>query len=655
MNAKKDSSAARSLRSFLIAGIACLALVSLGAGWAVAKSTGWLGQQSHAHARKASSARGSHATLGNRRAVQTFTYRRCRSSRLRHTTCDTTAPDTSISAQPPANTTSADANLAFVSTEPNSTFTCKIDSANWSSCGSPKIYSGLKTGSHTFLVRATDSSGNVDTTPASSAWSVQSVAPPPPADTTAPDTSISAQPPASTTSTDASFSFSSTEAGSTLACKLDSGSWSSCISPKSYSGLSVGSHTFSVRATDGAGNVDATPASSKWSVQAVTPPGDTTAPDTSISAQPPASTTETSASFSFTSTEAGSTFACKLDSASWSSCSSPKSYSGLSVGSHTFSVRATDGSSNVDATPASSTWNVESSTPPPAGTHCYSSPHTCGYPDATNTGVPAGTTLTPSGSITASTNGQVIEGKDITGTVVIAADNVTIRDSRIFTKSTGSTAVININNGADNFTLEDSEVGGNGSTTNAPESAVWNHYNNPGAKMIRSYIHGSPDNWEGRVDMVKDSYMVVDAALPGSHDENIYVWCTTVNVDHSTLINRHEQTATVFGDTLGCEGNSYTVTNSLLAGGGFTLYSQAAGESHAIPDAKTVVTGNRFARCAGSTKYNSGSGGTSCTAGPDSNGVFPNSGYFGVGAGFNGPTTWSGNVWDDNLAPISEP
>jgi|GEM_PF-2446643 len=653
MNAKKDSSAARSLRSLLIAGIACLALVSLGAGWAVAKSTGWLGLQGHAtHSKTASSGAGSHATLGNRRAVQTFTFRRCRTSRYRHS-CDTTTPDTSISSQPPASTSSTSASFSFSSTEAGSTFACKLDSASWSSCSSPKGYSGMGVGSHTFSVRATDGSGNVDATPASSAWNVEAVTTP--VDTTAPDTSISTKPPASTTSTDASFSFGSTEAGSTFACKLDSASWSSCSSPKGYSGMGVGSHTFSVRATDGSGNVDATPASSTWNVEAVTTPGDTTAPDTSISSQPPASTKETSASFSFSSTEAGSTFACKLDSASWSSCSSPKGYSGLSVGSHTFSVRATDGSSNVDATPASSTWNVESSTPPPAGTHCYSSPHTCGYPDATNTGVPAGTTLTPSGSITASTNGQVIEGKDITGTVVIAADNVTIRDSRIFTKSTGSTAVININNGADNFTLEDSEVGGNGSTTNAPESGVWNHYNNPGAKMIRSYIHGSPDNWEGRVDLVKDSYMVVDAALPGSHDENIYVWCTTVNVDHSTLINRHEQTATVFGDTLGCEGNSYTVTNSLLAGGGFTLYSQAAGESHSIPDAKTVVTGNRFARCAGTTKYNSGSGGTSCTAGPDTNGVFPNSGYFGVGAGFNGPTTWSGNVWDDNLAPISEP
>ncbi len=94
-------------------------------------------------------------------------------------------------------------------------------------------------------------------------------------------------------------------------------------------------------------------------------PADTTAPETTIGSTPPASTTSTGASFAFTSSEAGSSFECSLDAASWSACASPKSYSGLAIGSHAFSVRAKDAAGNVDASPASYAWTVESPPPPP--------------------------------------------------------------------------------------------------------------------------------------------------------------------------------------------------------------------------------------------------------------------------------------------------
>ena len=51
-------------------------------------------------------------------------------------------------------------------------------------------------------------------------------------------------------------------------------------------------------------------------------------------------------------------FQCKLDSAAFAPCSSPQAYSGLSVGSHTFQVRAVDNSGAVDGSPARYTWNV---------------------------------------------------------------------------------------------------------------------------------------------------------------------------------------------------------------------------------------------------------------------------------------------------------
>src|SRR4051794_3181906 len=99
--------------------------------------------------------------------------------------------------------------------------------------------------------------------------------PPPPADTTPPNTSITSQPTNPTTSTTAAFSFTGSDnVGVTgYDCQLDGGSWVSCSSPASYSGLSVASHTFAVRAKDAAGNVDATPATSTWTIQSDTSGG----------------------------------------------------------------------------------------------------------------------------------------------------------------------------------------------------------------------------------------------------------------------------------------------------------------------------------------------------------------------------------------------
>ena len=108
--------------------------------------------------------------------------------------------------------------------------------------------------------------------------------------------------------------------------------------------LAGGSHTFQVRATDAAGNTDATPASYTWTV-------DLTAPNTTIDSNPADPSNDTTPSFAFSSSEPGSTFECRIDAGSWTSCTSPETISpALTAGSHTFDVRATDAAGNTDAT-----------------------------------------------------------------------------------------------------------------------------------------------------------------------------------------------------------------------------------------------------------------------------------------------------------------
>jgi hypothetical protein len=84
-------------------------------------------------------------------------------------------------------------------------------------------------------------------------------------DTVAPATTLVSGPSGTVSSGAASFRFSANEA-STFECQVDSGAWMACVSPKSYSGLAEGGHTFRVRGTDRAGNVDGSPAVRSWTV-----------------------------------------------------------------------------------------------------------------------------------------------------------------------------------------------------------------------------------------------------------------------------------------------------------------------------------------------------------------------------------------------------
>ena len=183
-------------------------------------------------------------------------------------TIDITPPDTTITSAPPATTNSTSASFSFTSTEAGSTFACSLDGAGFTACASPQNYTGLAVTSHNFQVTAVDAAGNFDTTPASHIWTINA------ADTTPPETTITSGPPATTNSTSASFSFTSTEAGSTFECSLDGAAFTACASPQNYTSLAVGNHNFQVRAIDAAGNVDTTPASYTWTINALdtTPP-----------------------------------------------------------------------------------------------------------------------------------------------------------------------------------------------------------------------------------------------------------------------------------------------------------------------------------------------------------------------------------------------
>src|SRR5207247_9714749 len=118
--------------------------------------------------------------------------------------------------------------------------------------------------------------------------------------TAPPAPSIDSGPAASSTSgPNVSFGFSDSEGGATFEVRIDGGSWSSAASPKSYSSLGDGSHTFDVRALDAYGNASGA-TSRTWTVDATAPPAPT------IDSGPAASSTSgPNVSFGFSDSEGG--------------------------------------------------------------------------------------------------------------------------------------------------------------------------------------------------------------------------------------------------------------------------------------------------------------------------------------------------------------
>ena len=264
-------------------------------------------------------------------------------------------PDTTIESGPPASTVSTSATFAFSSDEPDATFECALDGDSFGSCSASEEYTDLAVGGHVLQVRAKDSFGSVDPTPATYEWTIEPL----------PDTTIDSGPEDPTESRTATFEFSSDRAGATFECRIDEQpSFSSCESGRTYTDLAFGEHDFLVRAVDPAGNADPTPAEYSWEIGEI--PANVT-----IDSAPAASTVRQSATFEFTADEPGTAFECALDAAAFAPCESPKGYSELALGEHTFQVRALASADAVaDAPIASHTWTIQ---PPP---ECTASPVT---------------------------------------------------------------------------------------------------------------------------------------------------------------------------------------------------------------------------------------------------------------------------------------
>ena len=195
---------------------------------------------------------------------------------------DTTPPDTTITSGPQGDIPVGDVSFSWTGSD-NITPTGDLVyryrlrglSDNWSDwSGSTTVnYSGLSDGDYTFEVKARDLAANEDATPAFRSFFV---------DTTPPDTTITSGPSGCIGTADVTFTWTGSDNRTSTdqlqySYKLegfdaDWSAWTSATS-KSYTGLPDGDYTFKVKAKDGVGHEDPSPAARSFRVDTTPPTG----------------------------------------------------------------------------------------------------------------------------------------------------------------------------------------------------------------------------------------------------------------------------------------------------------------------------------------------------------------------------------------------
>lgn len=271
--------------------------------------------------------------------------------------------------------------------------------------------------------------------------------------------------------------------------------------------------------------------------------------------------------------------------------------------------------------------SAPTTTPTPAsqGNNCAPHPSACGFPDASNTGVPPGTSLAPAEGITITQAGAVVQNLKITGCIDVKASNVTIKNVEVISGVSGSFCIF-IESGISGTLIEDSTIHGQDSGNNSVEYAIRDWGN--GTKVLRVNMYWCTECIQSGGATVQDSYIHDIATIKGAHYEDFYDGGGApggLNLQHNTLFNQQSQTAVMYSAADSGPVQNLTINNNLIAGGGYSIYG---GNGTGIK-----ITNNRF-----STIF------------------FPKVGQYGVAAYFDSSASGniaSGNVEDDTGASLA--
>ncbi|QTE29651.1 right-handed parallel beta-helix repeat-containing protein [Pengzhenrongella sicca] len=218
-------------------------------------------------------------------------------------------------------------------------------------------------------------------------------------------------------------------------------------------------------------------------------------------------------------------------------------------------------------------------------------------PGPTNTGVPAGTVLTPSGPLSITEPGTVIDGLDVAGCVTVLADNVTIRNTRITCLDSIKHRAVRMDGVRSGLLLEDVEIDGGGLTDIGVDASR--------TTIRRANIHGVGDGVRLGTDITIEASWIHDMvrigalhpdAIQGISAQNIVIRGNTLD-PRTTATGDFTNSALMLGSETGAMfSTNVLVENNYLDGGNCTINIHEA-----IASSNIVVRANRFGA---TTRYN---------------------------------------------------
>jgi Right handed beta helix region len=280
---------------------------------------------------------------------------------------------------------------------------------------------------------------------------------------------------------------------------------------------------------------------------------------------------------------------------------------------------------------------------------CVAAPHTCGFPDATNAGVPAGMTLKAvPGQVSSGPgwhydsadhqadvtgSGAVLSGLFLRCNLNITASNVTIKDVRVVT---GGYYGISLEH-TTGVTIENSTVSGLNTTAGRVNNAISDAYgDSTGMVIADNNISAFRSAIQVSTGLVTGNYIHDPGYIVGDHTNGVIAngGSEPLTIYHNTILNSLGQTDAITIDTMQVPGpvTNKVIEDNLLAGGGYPIYGGAA-FGHAT--AHILIENNVF--------------------GQD---FYRMSGQFGPVAYFDPAATgniWSGNIWTSTGKTIPAP